>query len=684
MLGAVHIDRVGTDIVEGGRALLSELGDGLDVELDASGVGLFLAARAERSGSRAVFPLGRIPALRRFTLCHRYEAFWMKPMAGVELASVPAETQFFLAELAGGDWLLLVPLVDDPWRFSLRGRPDGKLELLGETGDPHLASRGGLALFITTGSEPFELLERGAEAVGVRLGTGPLRKDKDVPAFVDHFGWCTWDAFYTDVTADKVRLGLEQMRSAGFAPRYLILDDGWQSVRVMPTGERRLTSFAPNEKFDHDLSSCVQVAKREFGVETFLVWHAVAGYWGGVDGAALPNYDVIDQPRRFGEGLMAHWPRHNEEWWGGLVGLVPEHAIASFYDDYHRQLLAQGVDGVKVDSQAMLEGLAARQGGRVRLTRAYREALEGSVARHFEGRLINCMANGQETYYGSPGSTLNRTSIDFFPQRPASHSAHVYTNAHVGLWFGQFMLPDWDMFQSTHAFGAFHAAARAVSGGPVYVSDRPGDHDNELLEKLVCTDGSVLRADAPGLPTLDCLCADPTREPIPLKIYNRSGRAGIVAAFHALYAAGHAEAVSGVVRPRDVRGLDGQKFACYAFEAGRLEVLGHDAEIPFQLNEAQFEIFWFVPIERGFSPLGLVGKFNGPKAVRTVEWHEDGACSVGVRDRGSFLAYSERAPRTVCAGVRRERGPALPFSHDEVSGALRIELRGEPAFTVEW
>ena len=66
------------------------------------------------------------------------------------------------------------------------------------------------------------------------------------------------------------------------------------------------------------------------------------------------------------------------------------------------------------------------------------------------------------------------------------------------------MQPDWDMFQSSHERGAFHAAARVVSGGPVYVSNKVGAHDFELLRKMVLSDGSVLRADLPGRPTLDC------------------------------------------------------------------------------------------------------------------------------------------------------------------------------------
>ncbi len=49
--------------------------------------------------------------------------------------------------------------------------------------------------------------------------------------------------------------------------------------------------------------------------------------------------------------------------------------------------------------------------------------------------------------------------------------------------------------------------ARAISGGAVYVSDKPGEHDFELLKALVLEDGSVLRALLPGRPTRDALFA---------------------------------------------------------------------------------------------------------------------------------------------------------------------------------
>ena len=43
-------------------------------------------------------------------------------------------------------------------------------------------------------------------------------------------------------------------------------------------------------------------------------------------------------------------------------------------------------------------------------------------------------------------------------------------------------------------------------------SDKPGQHDFNLLRKLVLPDGSILRAKLPGRPTRDCLFCDPARD----------------------------------------------------------------------------------------------------------------------------------------------------------------------------
>jgi raffinose synthase len=335
---------------------------------------------------------------------------------------------------------------------------------------------------------------------------------------------------------------------------------------------------------------------------------------------------------------------------------------------------------VKVDNQAVLEGVATGQGGRIALTKAYRRALESSVRKHFRGNLINCMANAQETWYGSTDSTLTRSSIDFFPTRPETHTEHIYANAQVGLWFGEFMHPDWDMFQSPHEWGAYHAAARAVCGGPVYVSDKPGQHDVELLKKLVCSDGSVLRADAPALPTLDTLLVDPTREARPFKIWNRNGPRGVLAAFNAKHTLPGQGTVTGDFGPEDVVGISGERFACYAHGSGELSSLALSARKPFVLASRGFEIYTFAPVERGFGAIGLADKFNSGAAIVSQSWSRAG-CELSLRDGGTFVAYAEQAP----ARVNNATGP-LHFGHDAASGKLQVELptAGPQVLEIHW
>lgn len=80
---------------------------------------------------------------------------------------------------------------------------------------------------------------------------------------------------------------------------------------------------------------------------------------------------------------------------------------------------------------------------------------------------------------------LVRNSDDFFPEIPTSHPWHIFVNAHNALFTQHLnLIPDWDMFQTVHEYSGFHAAARCVSGGPIYITDVPGEHDLDLINQM--------------------------------------------------------------------------------------------------------------------------------------------------------------------------------------------------------
>jgi len=149
----------------------------------------------------------------------------------------------------------------------------------------------------------------------------------------------------------------------------------------------------------------------------------------------------------------------------------------------------------------------------VLLARKYQQALEASIARNFrDNSIISCMSHNTDNLYSSKRSAVVRASDDFWPRDPASHTIHIASVAYNTVFLGEFMQPDWDMFHSVHPMAEYHAAARAVGGCAIYVSDKPGNHDFDLLRKLVLPDGSILRAKLPGRPTRDCLFSDPARD----------------------------------------------------------------------------------------------------------------------------------------------------------------------------
>ena len=55
-------------------------------------------------------------------------------------------------------------------------------------------------------------------------------QEKALPPMADRFGWCTWDAFYLTVDPAGVWQGVSEFADAGVPPRFLVIDDGWQSL----------------------------------------------------------------------------------------------------------------------------------------------------------------------------------------------------------------------------------------------------------------------------------------------------------------------------------------------------------------------------------------------------------------------------------------------------------------------
>ncbi|KAI3507718.1 hypothetical protein L1887_22709 [Cichorium endivia] len=292
--------------------------------------------------------------------------------------------------------------------------------------------------------------------------------------------------------------------------------------------------------------------------------------------------------------------------------------VFHFDNELHAYLASCGIDDVKVDVQNIIEALGAGHGGRVSITRSYVQALEASIAKNFKDNgCIACMCRNTDGLYSAKQTAIIRASDDFYPHDPVSHTIHISSVAYNTLFLGEFMQPDWDMFHSLHPAADYHAAPRSIGGCAIYVSDKPGNHNFDLLKKMVLPDGSVLRAQLPGRPTLDCLFADPARDGISLlKIWNVNKCTGVVGVFNC-QGAGWCKIekktrihdsspgiLTGSVQSADVDVLtqvagedwNGETIV-YCQRSGEVIRLPKGVSLPVTLKVLEYELFHFCPLK---------------------------------------------------------------------------------------
>lgn len=397
--------------------------------------GVFLGAVFDRESSCHVVSLGTLRDVR-FIACFRFKLWWMAQRMGDKGRDIPLETQFLLVETKDGSYIeagngaenygdkivytVFLPLIEGPFRAVLQGNSQDELELCLESGDSDtIGSSFTHSVYVSAGTDPFGVITEAFRVVKLHLKSFRQRYEKKLPGIIDYFGWCTWDAFYQEVTQEGVESGLQSLSAGGTPSKFVIIDDGWQSVggddaKEGEDGQKqqplmRLTGIKENSKFqkkDHPtvgIKNIVSIAKEKYGLKYVYVWHAITGYWGGVRPGVkeMEQYDSMMKYPNISRGVM-----ENEPGWKtdplavqGL-GLVNPKSVYKFYSELHSYLASAGVDGVKVDVQCILETFGAGLGGRVQLTRQYHQALDASIAKSFpDNGCIACMSHNTDALY---------------------------------------------------------------------------------------------------------------------------------------------------------------------------------------------------------------------------------------------------------------------------------------------
>ncbi|KAM3743293.1 hypothetical protein ACB098_07G133300 [Castanea mollissima] len=729
----------GSIFLANGHVILSQVPDNItatpspytNIDESITNVGCFVGFNAKESTDRHVVSIGKLKDIR-FMSIFRFKVWWTTHWVGSNGRDLENETQMVILENSdlGRPYVLLLPLLEGPFRASIQPGHDDNFDLCVESGSSKaFGDSFPSVMYMHAGEDPFSLVKEAMKVVRVHLGTFKLLEEKNPPGIVDKFGWCTWDAFYLSVHPQGVLEGVKGLVDGGCPPGLVLLDDGWQSIghdsdpitqegmNQAVAGEQmpcRLLKFQENYKFRDFVGSkkCdnlkgmgafVRDLKDEFkSVDYVYVWHALCGYWGGVrpNVLGLPESVVVEPKLSPGLKLTME-DLAVDKIVGTGVGLVLPEIVGQMYEGLHSHLEAVGIDGVKVDVIHLLEMVCENYGGRVELAKAYYKALTASVKNHFNGNgVIASMEQCNDfMFLGTEAICLGRVGDDFWCTDLSGdwlQGCHMVHCAYNSLWMGNFIQPDWDMFQSTHPCATFHAASRAISGGPIYVSDTVGQHNFELLKTLVLPDGSILRCEYYALPTQDCLFEDPLHDgKTMLKIWNLNKYTGVLGAFNCQGGGWSRETrsnqcfshcshvLTSQANPKDIEWKSGknpisiegvQIFALYYNQDKKLVLSKPSDNVELSLEPFKFELITVSPVtvlagtSIEFAPIGLVNMLNTGGAIQSLAFNDDGkSVQIGVKGTGEMKVFASEKPITC-----KIDGEVVPFEYEGCMVVIQV------------
>ncbi|XP_059646571.1 stachyose synthase-like [Cornus florida] len=198
-----------------------------------SNKGGFLGFSKEEPSDMSMNSLGKFNG-RNFLSIFRFKTWWSTQWVGSCGSDLQMETQWLLLDVPEiRSYVLILPIIDGSFRSVLRPGMDGHVMICAESGSTQVkASSFDAIAYVHMSDNPYNLMKEAYSAIRVHLNTFRLLEEKSIPSLVDRFGWCTWDAFYLTVEPAGVWHGVKEFADGGVSPRFLIIDDGWQSINL--------------------------------------------------------------------------------------------------------------------------------------------------------------------------------------------------------------------------------------------------------------------------------------------------------------------------------------------------------------------------------------------------------------------------------------------------------------------
>lgn len=519
-----------------------------------------------------------------------HSPFWCRPFWGKSLSELPEKVQALLIK-DGDKYTYYLPVCDSVFKTVIRGKENGFEFYTYSNCNTVTECNNQLSFVCLEGKEPLALMKEGARAVCKLLDNGlKLREEKTVPDVFNYLGWCSWDSMQIRVNHEGLLEKAREFKEKNVPVHFAIIDDMWADVphlneisadtdfhtMVVNMHESKMRSFAGDPKrFPKGMKAAIEDLKKE-GIPTVGVWFPTTGYWAGLE----PNESETERQR----DNVVTLPN------GQIIVAPNEEKATRYFDDLCSRVKEWGGDFVKIDNQGFhqrYENVAPIGES----SRAIQRSIDKAADKHFDGALINCMGMPSECMFNRT-SAVSRCSDDFIPESREWFAKNILQCSYNGLLQGQFYVNDWDMWWTDDEQAVKNSVCRAISGGPIYVSDKIGRTNPEILKPLCLEDGRIIRPDESATPTADCIIQNPTTTDKIFKIRNRIGDNGVCAVFNI-----NAEnkPVSGTLAPTETGIADGD-YVYYEYFTGQTGVLkaGEKLNITLTSND-DFHLYSFAP-----------------------------------------------------------------------------------------
>lgn len=558
-------------------------------------------------------------------------SYWCGTKIFGDLQEMPERTQALLASMNNGEYAYLLTTCDKYFKSNIIAGDNGGCTVYIYSRFPQ-SKCSECVLILGFNSDPYVLPNITAE-YGIKVMEKPIkiRKDRRYPEVFEYLGWCSWDAFHMDVTHEDLLKKADEFKQKDIPVRWVIIDDMWAECHNnnRPTmHSREMYNFeADPQRFPNGLAAAVTDLKQDYGMKVGI-WYPTTGYWNGIDP----------------EGPIAK--EHSDLLTVGLNGrLLPspdQNKLFQYFYMFNSFFRGCGADFVKVDYQSCILDNYNRLVPIGLMANNLQTAIEATVGVCFDGTLINCMGMANENFWNRPNSIINRISGDFMPEDRKWFVQHLIQCSFNAFAQGSIYTGDWDMWWSDDAQGTKNAVLRAMSGGPVYVSDELGRSVKEKIMPIVYSDGKIIRLKESARPAPECLIEDCEHNGKIYKVFNRTENGGILAAFNIDE---DENSVSGSISTKDIYGMSDCRCAVVDYFAKTVTILEKGESLDLTLkNYDDFRLYYIIELKSDITPIGVMDKYMAPATFEMIAVNK---CIVA--EGGDFYFTADKAPELVTA-----------------------------------